>query len=294
MKCSSGRARVVLLAGFILFAIAVVMSLPKEIEPFHEERSLSEWLLLYQSSNPGKEEVESAVRQIGTNALPFLLKWITYDPPGWRRPFNTALARMPTGIIRRFRDTDLQKAYAARDGFRILGSQASPAIPDLTRIMHDRSGRMSGRLAIQALGGIGENGLPPLVERVADAHAPDRWYVVSEISEMQKAGIDVRTAVPALLQYLHSDYGIAADAGGIITTLAGQPSVLLPILIDSLHHTNRNVRLAAVQVLGEMGERSRHAIPALEGVLDERDVEMHAAVTNALQKIAPEFLEEVR
>ncbi len=63
-------------------------------------RSLGEWLGAYQngrdgglSSSEARTTVE-AVRHIGTNALPFLVKWISYETPLWRRQIYGALFKL--------------------------------------------------------------------------------------------------------------------------------------------------------------------------------------------------------
>ena len=36
-------------------------------------------------------EAEMAVRNIGTNGIPFLLQWINYEPPTWRKKLRSNL-----------------------------------------------------------------------------------------------------------------------------------------------------------------------------------------------------------
>jgi len=55
-------------------------------EPRYQNRPLSYWVAMLagpQARRPEAKEAPAAVTTIGTNALPFLLDWIQYEPPPW-------------------------------------------------------------------------------------------------------------------------------------------------------------------------------------------------------------------
>ena len=69
-------------ALWISLATAVVLgvwllTLAKPGEPYYQGHSLSHWL---NEAASGSEEAQTAVRAIGTNAIPVLVYWISYDP----------------------------------------------------------------------------------------------------------------------------------------------------------------------------------------------------------------------
>src|SRR5437016_5420191 len=129
----------------------------REREPEYNGKSLTEWLLLYERS-PGAESdprsyydpaalqaAEHAVRQIGTNALPWLLKWIQCEPSstGWRDKLAVVIDKLPGGlndtsfVSSALRDrSDLREAVAF-EAFRILGTNACSMAPELTRLMNE-------------------------------------------------------------------------------------------------------------------------------------------------------------
>src|SRR5260221_7633398 len=55
-------------------------------EPAYKGRSLSQWIgrLPGIPTQDSATEADRAVREIGTNAVPFLLEWIAYEPEPWR------------------------------------------------------------------------------------------------------------------------------------------------------------------------------------------------------------------
>src|SRR5438045_3525167 len=67
------KALIVSAAALIVAAIAAVAFWPGEKEPEYHGKKLSEWLALEREQ---PRESAEAVRAIGTNAIPFLLRWI--------------------------------------------------------------------------------------------------------------------------------------------------------------------------------------------------------------------------
>src|SRR5262245_12996976 len=89
------RRRVILLViGALLIAIAVVILWPREKEPEYQGKTLTEWLDIYEGGvigyikDPERQEAADALRNIGTNALPWLIKWISNESPNWRRKLS--------------------------------------------------------------------------------------------------------------------------------------------------------------------------------------------------------------
>lgn len=62
----------------------------------------------------------------------------------------------------------------------------------------------------------------------------------------------------------------------------GQPSLAVPVLIRALQHQDEWVRLYAAQILDEMGEESRNAVPALHESLRDENKYVVRVVNHAL------------
>ena len=139
------RWTIFIMAGCVMAALIAMLPFPTKREPEHGGRKLREWLKLYvQSSNrftDGQEAAE-AVRHIGTNALPWLLEWIDYEPAGWKRALATnapAAAQRPgyfrSAYLRLLHRPADDLNWLGRFGFEILGPQARPALPEVQRRM---------------------------------------------------------------------------------------------------------------------------------------------------------------
>src|ERR1051325_7061051 len=107
----------------VLVAPAMTMPLARrDREPSYNGHTLSEWL---HAARPGyinppapPADATAAVRQIGTNALPTLLKWASYDPTRLQSKLRNIMSGSDHPVD-------------AEDGFRLLGPVAGPAIPGL-------------------------------------------------------------------------------------------------------------------------------------------------------------------
>jgi hypothetical protein len=124
----------------------------------YQGKKLSEWLQVWSVSGSRVEadEAEAAVHAMGTNALPFLLKWVTYQNPRWKDQlwgsgFVPGFVRK-SQLMQELGGTAAEaRASHAMLGFRALGPlQASPAVPELLRVA--RSGqKVASWRAVQVL-----------------------------------------------------------------------------------------------------------------------------------------------
>jgi hypothetical protein len=134
----------------ILTAVALCLLLAfilyKTMGPFYAGHSLSYWL-----ENSESDQARTAIRAIGTNAIPQLLRWISKD-------IQTSNVKIPSGEV--FKVGDVSGYEYALGGFAILGSNAAPALPALVSLMKDRTHQPNAIVAMQALAFIGKPALP--------------------------------------------------------------------------------------------------------------------------------------
>ncbi len=76
------RGLIRLLIGILVLIGAIVVLSRREREPEYGGKRLSEWVDELPESRDGA--AEKAVRNIGTNGLPFLVKWMLYETPVWK------------------------------------------------------------------------------------------------------------------------------------------------------------------------------------------------------------------
>ena len=159
------RRRVILSligAGILVGVLAVVFR-PAQ-EPEYGGKRLSYYIEFLGSGNVGGQirragmdspSVE-AVNHIGTNAIPFLLRWIRYDQPPWKaKLYSTLNSRFGWDLF----DKREARAEGASVAFWTLGSRAEQAIPELTRVLIDRIGSKAAPRAMLALHCVGKVGL---------------------------------------------------------------------------------------------------------------------------------------
>ena len=131
---------IVLVVGCVVVGAIIASMGFREREPVYGGRKLSEWLDYYSFPEPPQAE---AVRHIGTNALPYLVKWLGYERPVWKSRLAARYKKLPHRMINRSVENWLSGAReerlmgAAFLGFGILGPDAAPAVPELTRVMQN-------------------------------------------------------------------------------------------------------------------------------------------------------------
>ena len=111
-----------LFASIIIICVVAFTNSPKE--PTWQGKTLSEWMFSHVNKGPGgmfDMEGESAIREIGTNGLPTLMRMLQSDQ----------------GEVLTIVETELhghepwEKPDLARHAIRLLGSNAYPLIPEL-------------------------------------------------------------------------------------------------------------------------------------------------------------------
>src|SRR5712692_4724821 len=79
---------VYLILGVVLLAGVLVVILSREREPEYGGKRLSEWVEGFLgASADGKKQTREAIGHIGTNALPYLVKWLGHDMSPLKRKF---------------------------------------------------------------------------------------------------------------------------------------------------------------------------------------------------------------
>ena len=153
------RKSLVALGGLILVGVVVLLWIvtpSREKEPVYQGKKLSEWLADFGPNRyppPAKtQEDTAAIRAIGTNALPLLLKWIDADDGSVKGAICAWIDKHSWFPVRPL--SAQSKAIMANAGFHILGrNQAAGAVPALSQIVRNQHGSASiyAVLALAAL-----------------------------------------------------------------------------------------------------------------------------------------------
>ena len=180
---------IILLTGaIVVVGLCFVVFGDRESQPEYQGRSLSSWLAVYDDLDPTTfEQAEEAVLHIGTNALPCLLRWIQYEPPAWRASLKGVV---PSRIWDNGSFQDFiagragRRAAYARDGFRILGTNAVAALPELEKLMKTNTRPMTVFNAFLSLVSIGQPSLPVFERALADTNQLYRYRIPISLRAM--------------------------------------------------------------------------------------------------------------
>jgi hypothetical protein len=162
----------------ILGVFAVTTTPKRNSQPVYKGLTLAQWLdvidrhrvngygpvLTSQMRQPAKDatpeqihEAEEAVQVIGTNALPFLLAWIDPKPNPLKRFYRGVLGLLPMpehvrGFLWGLPGTrDERQQEFAVHGFRVLSTNALPAVPDLSNLANQTNHPYTQILAAKSL-----------------------------------------------------------------------------------------------------------------------------------------------
>jgi RNA polymerase sigma factor (sigma-70 family) len=275
MAWTKFKTAAVIGAGLLL-TVTTATIIVKAAQPVYHGKKLSIWLHEYYQNvdndplpvdaklpprkvNPAlRVEAETAIRAIGTNALPTLLDMLARKPDSDFKQVTSYLAnKQPLTSLRPFTVHDYYGMGVV--GFQALGSTATPAAPTLIQLLTN------------APPGTGF----PLVRALA------------------AIGPDAKDSVPALLPRLHDpNLFIRLATLEALQNIHEQPDLVLPALIENLNvpkgkSRDQDVTFLTLMALGRFGPQASIAVPAITPFLSDPDASLREQATNALKQINP-------
>jgi len=220
-------------------------------EPVYDDQPLSYWLL----ARPDEAQ-QNAIRQIGTNAIPTLLKILGAKQRNMRK---VAANLQNEGLQQRFQDKDANaedlRSLAVK-GFAVLGTNAQSAIPQMSKLLKDPEIRLQ---IARALTKIGPTGLTVLTNALAK-NKEMRNNLIWSIA--QEGGMDPQALIQLLrISLTDPDWTVRGNAADF---LAGKdPAIAVPALIPVLDDKSEYPRERAAISLGSYGAASKRAAPKL-------------------------------
>src|ERR1044071_8506973 len=215
------RQRVRIALAVLLVAMAGVIAWPmlREREPVYQGKPFSFWLDRYcwnfgaESADGVKErkEADAAVRNIGTNGLPILLRMIKAGNSSWKDKANELLRKQPLTSFQFNEDYDYR---AAVQGFILLGADATPAVPTLIELLANSEPdvRVAAASALGAIKPEPEQAVLALVRCITDTNEWVCYYAIYAIGDIHRKP---ELAVPALIRNLQSSNPFPATMGAL-------------------------------------------------------------------------------
>jgi len=100
---------VLIILGSVVAAVLAVIIIafwPEKKEPEYRGKKLSEWLptydgpeVVWRRGDPWTPAGREALRQIGTNAIPCLIRWIRYERPVWKDKVAIGYGKLPRAVV---------------------------------------------------------------------------------------------------------------------------------------------------------------------------------------------------
>jgi HEAT repeat protein len=253
------RRRVLLaVAVMVILGAAIVLSLAPW-EPVYQGKPLRFWLQAYRippvsglapavidPDAPSPDEAGKAIRAMGTNAIPTLLRMLQYQEPSLKVSLRDYLTRwFPRLRIRS--NYGHERNHQAMMAFSALGSNAAPCAPQLIALY--------------------------------DEH-PDpflRQYIPAVLAAI---GPPARQAVPMLLRAVTlTNNVIRVNSVTALGKIHADETAVVPALTNCLRDPYQEVERNAIWALWEFGPKAKAAVPALLQVLRDEKYDPTAAPT---------------
>jgi len=263
----------VLLIG-VAWVIAWQLLRDREPEPVYQGKGLRVWLREYEVNRFTEDQKElkvqntaaGAIRKIGTNSIPTLLKM---------------LAKKDSFIVSKF--VDLWTAHICRIGY--LPAWVRDPGWYQNRAAHHLDAALMG---FEILGPVAQQAAPVLIKLYEQNISPQSQYATSHA--LIAIGPAAQTiAVPPFLRAAASSNGTVRRVAVLaLSDVRAEPQLVVPVLVKALSDTNYFTRCAAANGLGEFGINAQQAVPSLVTLLRDPNPNVRRIAVYALKKIDPE------
>ena len=235
-----------LIAATLVCGVVGVLLLVLPGEPSYGGRRLSMWVedvTLPPYEEPAASNAVHAIRQIGTNALPFLMRQLqTKNSPLRMLGFWLKNKRFVNFLSTR---SAAQVRFDAALALRALGPAAEPTIPELTRLLHLPASTFEVAAILPVFG--------------------RRGYLVLSTGLTNSNWIVRRLSADNLIML---EVKLSQDATNeLVMKYRREANVAIPALIEALEDTDPRVLDPVITALDYIRQEPERVIPALEKFL---------------------------
>ncbi len=246
-------------------------------------------------TDPATAKNEEAIRHMGTNAIPYLLREMKASDSALKIKFRELVSKqifvsIPfTGAISR--------KLRAVEAFKVLGSVGEPAIPELIRLLEGAETSDPAAIALAgirgksvyaglALAGIGGKAIPVLINALAHSNGTVRSSAAFALGTTRS---ERERVVPALIHSLgDKELWVRRHAVSALGEIHQEAALVVPALMECLEDSDTMVRFNACHALKQFGVEAKPAIPALLKALKTFDDSPGIWMEKTIQAIDPE------
>jgi HEAT repeat protein len=175
-----------------------------------------------------------------------------------------------------------------------IGKDAKVAVPELLVVLQSGKGPVREQ-SVAALAAIGPEAVAAVPVLIDMLHRESDTLRARAAFALGAMGRGARKAVEPLIRLLRE-----SRAGGerlifaqALWRIERDSETVLPVLLDLVKERDRRVRLAAIEVLGEMGSAARLAGPALQEARKDAAEEVRHAIDTAQEQIGVPTKEDI-
>ncbi|NLE37734.1 MAG: HEAT repeat domain-containing protein [Pirellulaceae bacterium] len=202
-------------------------------------------------------------------------------------------------LIRLLDDPDKRIRGAAADVLRVIGKDATAAVPKLVeRLDEGELPRISTNLVIAydevglraawALGRMGPEAVTPLIGVLTDKRSSVRSNAACALQDI---GPEAKAAVPFLIPLLRDrDELVRERAIWALCAINGDSVLTIPALLECQEDSNFNIRVAATSALGAIRPMAPVALEEVIRALRDEDGDVQRAAAKALARLGDEAI----
>jgi len=273
----------ILLAAFVAIVLFALVFIGRRDKSFlYQGKDPWQWAAQLQHPDPHAREVaKAAFREMGTNALPMLIRQLQFQESFTRKARVWLGKRLP-GRFEKAVTSGMKPAFVsdiragAAFGLTELGTNAAPATPMLLRAMRDSDGQVMWNSAT-ALGSVGEPAVPGLIKLLEDPNPQLRHAAAYALGQTGSAALP---AASLLLRYA-TDTNSAVSMSSLYA-LGNIGPAAGPVILRAVRESSGERRRAALKALTAIRPSRKSALPVLLEAAQDPDPVSRAAVIEAL------------
>jgi peptidoglycan/xylan/chitin deacetylase (PgdA/CDA1 family) len=281
----------------IAVVIGVAYFINSNSEPAYQGVTLGKWIERYNNEVDAEEqtkEAAEAVRHIGSNAVPTLLRWLQASDSKLKIKL-TELCEKQSLIKFSFTDA-FEYNSRALFAFEVLGSEGKSAIPRLQQMVQKKP--LYREIALHALCRIGPEAFSTLISDLTNADVDVRENTSDIIVESfaspgpHDPAVDLNLSPPLLCKLLQDSNDSIRLAAIVVLGQGNQtqpltPDIVVPLLIRELNRRDPVDIAYTALALKRYGAAAKAAVPLLVGHAKDTNETGRVLIIDALEGIDP-------